>query len=235
MRGKEGHLQFFFQPFRITPAYAGKSTGVYWCWRNRKDHPRLCGEKPPLFVKGHLQFGSPPPMRGKDYKIIVYKRWAKDHPRLCGEKLFQLFCGLFCHGSPPPMRGKVWSKTRCVDDIYGSPPPMRGKDLLVVQPCTADGITPAYAGKRDNLPPIFFIMWDHPRLCGEKGFYKKVPSVGIGSPPPMRGKASKVGGYGFSIRITPAYAGKSMGHNQRCLGYRDHPRLCGEKVKWLFR
>ena len=167
MRGKEGHLQFFFQPFRITPAYAGKSTGVYWCWRNRKDHPRLCGEKPPLFVKGHLQFGSPPPMRGKDYKIIVYKRWAKDHPRLCGEKLFQLFCGLFCHGSPPPMRGKA------------------GK---LIRRQSGKGITPAYAGKRVSAEELFSAIEDHPRLCGEKRHRSGFRSSAAGSPPPMRGK-----------------------------------------------
>ena len=50
----------------------------------------------------------------------------KDHPRLCGEKL---------HEAESVIREE------------GSPPPMRGKDLLVVQPCTANGITPAYAGK----------------------------------------------------------------------------------------
>ena len=31
-------------------------------------------------------------------------------------------------------------------------------------------------------------------------------------------------------RITPAYAGKSCGVADAVLTYRDHPRLCGEKV-----
>ena len=45
----------------------------------------------------------------------------------------------------------------------------------------------------------------------------------------MRGKAHKSSGTAFSIRITPAYAGKS---DPKVLGVRnakDHPRLCGEK------
>ena len=45
MRGKVYSPKPLSRYDGITPAYAGKSTGVYWCWRNRKDHPRLCGEK----------------------------------------------------------------------------------------------------------------------------------------------------------------------------------------------
>ena len=73
------------------------------------------------------------------------------------------------------------------------------------------------------------IMQDHPRLCGEKGFYKKVPSVGIGSPPPMRGKVNGGVGFGVLVRITPAYAGKSQSLPKILSLSWDHPRLCGEK------
>ena len=45
----------------------------------------------------------------------------------------------------------------------------------------------------------------------------------------MRGKGFVAGFLLGGVRITPAYAGKSMGYNQRRLGYGDHPRLCGEK------
>ena len=66
MRGKGHDLNGNDEPFRITPAYAGKSRQildtVYIC----QDHPRLCGEK--LFLSVLLPFcqGSPPPMRGKE-------------------------------------------------------------------------------------------------------------------------------------------------------------------------
>ena len=46
----------------------------------------------------------------------------------------------------------------------------------------------------------------------------------------MRGKVKiAVGGYG-DIRITPAYAGKSIGLYPAMLSAEDHPRLCGEKA-----
>ena len=46
----------------------------------------------------------------------------------------------------------------------------------------------------------------------------------------MRGKAAFVA-YGIILsRITPAYAGKSIVAVTEVSPYRDHPRLCGEKV-----
>ena len=45
----------------------------------------------------------------------------------------------------------------------------------------------------------------------------------------MRGKASKRIDGAVTLRITPAYAGKSCCENARLCGGQDHPRLCGEK------
>ena len=51
-----------------------------------------------------------------------------------------------------------------------------------------------------------------------------------GSPPHMRGKVLRAAPFGFSTRITPAYAGKS----ELCVLVaeltEDHPRICGEKL-----
>ena len=86
---------------------------------------------------------------------------------------------------------------------------MRGKDLLVVQPCTANGITPAYAGKRSSRRSAMHRKRDHPRLCGEKVLDHYFGIKSVGSPPPMRGKdGENVVMQGYP-GITPAYAGKS--------------------------
>ena len=51
---------------RITPACAGKRL-VTHCRRHRdRDHPRMCGEKPALWLFCALLWGSPPHVRGKD-------------------------------------------------------------------------------------------------------------------------------------------------------------------------
>ena len=86
---------------------------------------------------------------------------------------------------------------------------MRGKARTWEDLSTSNGITPAYAGKRDEFTIILPFRDDHPRLCGEKRpfFLRDNPSVG--SPPPMRGKVAKTADLTDSSRITPAYAGKS--------------------------
>ena len=45
----------------------------------------------------------------------------------------------------------------------------------------------------------------------------------------MRGKARLSGSCRVRVRITPAYAGKSIIALKRFTGNWDHPRLCGEK------
>ena len=44
----------------------------------------------------------------------------------------------------------------------------------------------------------------------------------------MRGKPLPVCRRAFCVGITPAYAGKTMGRDQREISARDHPRVCGE-------
>ena len=54
---------------RITPAYAGKSKGLYLHVDVTRDHPRLCGEKQYFLSLVRKYMGSPPPMRGKVRQI----------------------------------------------------------------------------------------------------------------------------------------------------------------------
>ena len=54
--------------------------------------------------------------------------------------------------------------------------------------------------------------------------------MGLGSPPPMRGKGGVKVLSATERRITPAYAGKSQQFPDRFRFLVDHPRLCGEKL-----
>ena len=131
----------------ITPAYAGKRraalvrNAVHW------DHPRVCGEKLSDLFFCSIHSGSPPRMRGKEVKTLLHfnrvgitpayagkSRQALpavlqtgDHPRVCGEKSGVAIRTSAFRGSPPRMRGK-------------------GSNAFRLEP--AEGITPAYAGKR---------------------------------------------------------------------------------------
>ena len=54
---------------RITPAYAGKRLFTLDLDRCSEDHPRLCGEKPSSTDCQKGLLGSPPPMRGKVFRV----------------------------------------------------------------------------------------------------------------------------------------------------------------------
>ena len=88
---------------------------------------------------------------------------------------------------------------------------MRGKGQPQQFSEYCKGITPAYAGKRFPEKSRQTTVRDHPRLCGEKEFPRNFKSWITGSPPPMRGKAFPHKAYVPAARITPAYAGKSIG------------------------
>ena len=169
----------------------------------------MCGEKLPGCAVTLAGTGSPPRVRGKEWYLQGERPapgitpayagksgWRsccpgcnRDHPRVCGEKAYSLV-----------MSGSLW----------GSPPRMRGKAGGGRERHPAEGITPAYAGKRINGRVNQQDERDHPRVCGEKGsstFWSRNHS---GSPPRMRGKENLVFCHFGAGGITPACAGKSV-------------------------
>ena len=66
MRGKARLKENHKWSQRITPAYAGKRNKTEYNFKQRQDHPRVCGEKLVNIVAGFRRTGSPPRMRGKD-------------------------------------------------------------------------------------------------------------------------------------------------------------------------
>ena len=107
---------------------------------------------------------------------------------------------------------------------------MRGKGASWKCLIDCKGITPAYAGKSEIFELSHNLKKDHPRLCGEKMRTANGMHGDLGSPPPMRGKVVLFCTDFKCIRITPAYAGKSLNEMNLAGGDWDHPRLCGEKA-----
>ena len=133
---------------------------------------------------------------------------VRDHPRVCGEKQ-----------GVPAVAGRN----------LGSPPRMRGKVLPLLHSPHPPGITPACAGKRLRIGVRYAQRKDHPRVCGEKRQGNMNKEVKVGSPPRMRGKVSVHSAFSPFVRITPAYAGKSVHRSGLHRTEGDHPRVCGEK------
>ena len=107
---------------------------------------------------------------------------------------------------------------------------MRGKAAEILFLVMVSGITPAYAGKSGEYGEQTARPQDHPRVCGEKLFCLIRHSLLGGSPPRMRGKVAVQSANSHQFRITPAYAGKRFRLPILHKRFRDHPRVCGEKV-----
>ena len=233
VRGKDDPCFSFRDNLGITPACAGKSVRLVEMFLRHGDHPRVCGEKDPVFPGLLLHLGSPPRVRGKEFwgcccagchritpacagkSIRSSEHCASpwDHPRVCGEKN-SIFCPVF--------------------SVTGSPPRVRGKDATELADHEDRRITPACAGKRGSTMPKVSRLWDHPRVCGEKPVYGGHFCPVLGSPPRVRGKVED-GQKGLDrLRITPACAGKRQLILEISFLNRDHPRVCGEKPKCSF-
>ena len=146
MRGKVVRYVHRTPKRRITPAYAGKSFRATQKDRTAGDHPRLCGEK--LF---HVRFlrckrGSPPPMRGKANFRRRLQMCRGITPAYAGKRISRGFC-IFCLWDHPRLCGEKLSIHAASLVHFGSPPPMRGKEMSGMSDVSANGITPAYAGK----------------------------------------------------------------------------------------
>ena len=132
--------------YRITPAGAGKTVLSKDGENKHQDHPRRCGENSVLVEPLGCLPGSPPQVRGKLHRELIWMTlyWItpagagkttvtalkaereQDHPRRCGENSRVLACRLRARGSPPQVRGKQ---------------PILGMNIHAVR------ITPAGAGK----------------------------------------------------------------------------------------
>ena len=154
--------------------------------------------------------GSPPRVRGKVFSEGLLPVIPGDHPRVCGEK-----SGL--------MRSNATGT--------GSPPRVRGKDVSGADATPWIRITPACAGKSFTSMKCFRAIQDHPRVCGEKTEIAYVVFLSEGSPPRVRGKAFLTECRHSAVGITPACAGKSFCNVSCNISIRDHPRVCGEKMR----
>ena len=132
---------------RITPAYAGKRSGMLRRLISCKDHPRLCGEKllPDFLFLANR--GSPPPMRGKVMSVQMFLVVLGITPAYAGKRLWR-FTTLFPWWDHPRLCGEKLT--------------VKGGGFVV------KGITPAYGGKSWVFNVHFYSPKDHPRLCGEK-------------------------------------------------------------------
>ena len=131
MRGKVDAGFLFRLNLGITPAYAGKSLSLHTGKSCHRDHPRVCGEKKRLNLSTNCKTGSPPRMRGKVQVTACLNIGARITPAYAGKRA---------------------SNSYNVRNVKDHPRVCGEKCFAGRLPLQSEGITPAYAGKR-NLSP----------------------------------------------------------------------------------
>ena len=113
--------------------------------------------------------------------------------------------------------------------MLGSPPRRRGKVVFALADVAIARITPAWAGKSCSDCRCSNRRWDHPRIGGEKTKLDVFYAASKGSPPRGRGKVYPFRVGPVAVRITPAWAGKSLFCFTAAVPIQDHPRTGGER------
>ena len=209
MRGKRSSLHSNLVEDGLIPAHAGKTTKAQEIATQWPAHPRACGENSVPVEKSCIRGGSSPRMRGKLVLLesgqglaglipahagkttgaLTLETVYRAHPRACGEN------GRFniVHSA----RG-------------GSSPRMRGKRGALSYEDLRRRLIPAHAGKTAKISSLGFIVWAHPRACGENGVGRWPSVSGVGSSPRMRGKRAGEQKAILLLGLIPAHAGKTL-------------------------
>ena len=227
-RGKDTEQRATAHAWGITPAWAGKSSGIKPAVPIAQDHPRVGGEKDDGHPAGRRPEGSPPRGRGKAFVRVglllcigITPAWAgKSQGRRAGERKAQ---------DHPRVGGEKATRASATWAPAGSPPRGRGKGMKGRAAAGQTGITPAWAGKRRPAGLRAGRPRDHPRVGGEKQKGIAIIPRMLGSPPRGRGKGCLSRLFPRRIGITPAWAGKSWTTRIELEAREDHPRVGGEK------
>ena len=131
------------------------------------------------------------------------------------------------------MCGEKIRTARFFATAFGSPPRVRGEVIRPFSGRCRPGITPACAGRRVGRKLELLRLWDHPRVCGEKFRTSRRKKNVVGSPPRVRGEGSSLRQTLSRRRITPACAGRRPSRPRLQNIVLDHPRVCGEKNRYL--
>ena len=155
----------------------------------KKIHPRVRGEEYAVYIRPRPIWESPPRARGRVGMVMTTNPMTrKNHPRVRGEETHCRSSTATTTESPPRARGRA-GIARFVDvqlrnhpRVRGeestairrhapheeSPPRARGRGLFSFSIMSSRGITPACAGKRLGLWPLWLCDWNHPRVRGEE-------------------------------------------------------------------
>ena len=134
----------------ITPACAGKTKCNQFSINPSEDHPRMCGKDSPSYQTKSSPLGSPPHVRERLIYLYVTLWNTRITPACAGKTAIAAFTHTL-NWDHPRMCGK--DRIQWISSSYrlGSPPHVRERHTLLITQISTDRITPACAGKTEQL------------------------------------------------------------------------------------
>ena len=193
----------------IIPACAGNTPRCTSGAPARWDHPHMCGEHQGVDGDFARLPGSSPHVRGTPRARRVFMAWLGIIPACAGNTL--VFLGnVRSHGDHPHMCGEHFRGFLLPKGGLGSSPHVRGTPRTDRREWRTMGIIPACAGNTLAFASRIGSWWDHPRMCGEHGFFRTIVIEHRGSSPHVRGTPERFGHRPEPTGIIPACAGNTI-------------------------
>ena len=193
---------------RLTPAFAGNTSGTRSLVSAAGAHPRIRGEYSTGYQTIFTPMGSPPHSRGIPVHLLALIFRERLTPAFAGNTPPRAVrsCLRRAH---PRIRGEYRSTISIWAAPPGSPPHSRGIQGRRSQAPRARRLTPAFAGNTRSLRSISLRVAAHPRIRGEYPRFFSISTRSRGSPPHSRGIQIRAPEIRAPERLTPAFAGNT--------------------------
>ncbi len=188
----------------------------------------MCGERDDVLRSWRTIDGSSPHVRGTLRRLDLQadevrfipacagnvlpdglpRKFFPVHPRMCGERFLDLPFDPGRNGSSPHVRG-TW--------------------IIAVSTNRWWRFIPACAGNVSSFRIRAVLNAVHPRMCGERHFFRAVNWNVAGSSPHVRGTSIEAMGEMGRNRFIPACAGNVWPQSASLALAPVHPRMCGER------
>ena len=177
-------------------------------------HPRVGGENSHCERQGIGVEGSSPRGRGKHNHLRKYLRKKRLIPAWAG-KTVDIVRAVTLVAAHPRVGGENCGFLPPRNTPIGSSPRGRGKQHKTTPTKVLPGLIPAWAGKTVSMGVDLSVWWAHPRVGGENPVPGELGGVPRGSSPRGRGKHTCVPTEDGTLRLIPAWAGKTRERRAR--------------------
>ena len=208
-RGKPGCWQLHKQYRGLIPAWAGKTPRRSPPRTQRRAHPRVGGENFAKSLPAFCPMGSSPRGRGKPCRLPAAFSIRRLIPAWAGKTRLSL-PRTRPRKAHPRVGGENDVSIVHADCDAGSSPRGRGKHRRYPRMPRVDGLIPAWAGKTCSARSVEVNASAHPRVGGENSDWETIDGRAGGSSPRGRGKRTHCAREVPSLRLIPAWAGKTV-------------------------